>query len=161
MSRRRAAAKRNIQKDAKYSSILLSKFINYIMQEGKKHLACKIVYGALDILETKYSKSPLQSFNVALENLKPMLEVKPIRVGASTYQVPCALEESRAVTLSMKWLIKASGKRAETTMKARIAEELFDALNNRGSAIKIKEDTHKMAEANRSYAHFSPRRIKT
>lgn len=161
MSRRRSAIKRNIQKDAKYSSILLAKFINYIMQEGKKHLACKIVYGALDILQTKYSKSPLKSFNVALENLKPMLEVKPIRVGASTYQVPCALEESRAVTLSMKWLIKASAKRAETTMKARIAEELFDALNNRGSAIKIKEDTHKMAEANRSYAHFSPRKLKT
>lgn len=161
MSRRRAATKRVIQKDAKYSSTLLAQFINYIMQEGKKHLACKIVYGALDILHTKYAKNPLESFNMALANLKPMLEVKPIRVGASTYQVPCALEENRAITLSMKWLIKAATKRAETTMKARIAEELFDAFNNRGSAIKIKEDTHKMAESNRSYAHFSPRKIKT
>ena len=159
MSRRHAAEKRIIAVDAKYSSQVLSKLINYIMLDGKKSLARRLVYRALDVLKTKHgSQNPLETLTQALENLSPLVEVRAVRVAGSNYQVPCPLSDTRKSTLSMKWLIKASRKRPETTMSTRLAEEIWDAFNKRGAAIKIKEDTHKMAEATKSYSHFSPRK---
>jgi len=158
MPRRSSNLKRNIRPDIKYSSTLMSKFINYLMKKGKKSVAQKIVYGALDILKNKYNHEPLSSFENAINNLKPSVEVKSVRVGGANYQVPHITDTHRSNTLAMRWLIKASSSRAEKNMKTSLAEELLDSLNNKGIAIKIKQDTHKMAEANKSFAHFSPKK---
>lgn len=158
MSRRRAAVKRSIPLDLKYNSILLSKFINHIMKAGNKSLAQKIVYSAFDILENKYQAIPYNVFMDAINNVKPHLEVISVRVGGTNYQVPNPVDEPRAHTLAYRWIIDAARKRSEYSMIDKLASEFFEASNNRGGAIKKKEDTHKMAESNKAFVHFSPRK---
>ncbi|AFB20708.1 30S ribosomal protein S7 [Rickettsia canadensis] len=160
MSRRHAAGKRVILPDMKYNSILLSRFINNIMKEGKKALAEKIVYSAFDKIEKKHRVDPYQIFNNAMHNVKPHLEVTSVRVGGANYQVPTHVDESRGYALASRWIINAALKRSEKMMIDKLAEELFEASNNRGVAIKKKEDTHKMAEANKAFSHFSPKKMK-
>ena len=157
MSRRRAAVKRVIKPDAKYNSVLLSKFINNVMVDGKKSLAEKIVYDALDRIEKKHSLDPIQAFNDGMNNVKPFVEVTSVRVGGANYQVPSPVDERRGYALATRWIVDASIKRSGRSMIEKLAEELFDAANNRGVAIKKKEDTHKMAEANKAFAHFAQR----
>lgn len=155
MSRRRAAEKREINPDAKFHSIVLAKFINNIMLQGKKSVAERIVYGAFDKMQGKGgAKSSLEMFEEALENIKPSLEVRSRRVGGATYQVPCDVRPDRAQALAFRWLIACSRKRSEKTMVDRLAGELLDAVNSRGASVKKREDTHKMAEANRAFAHY-------
>jgi len=154
MSRRRAAEKREINPDAKFNSIILAKFINNIMYQGKKSVAERIVYGAFDKIDGKGGKSSLEIFEEALENIKPSLEVRSRRVGGATYQVPCDVRPDRAQALAFRWIIGSSRKRSEKTMIDRLSGELLDAINNRGAAVKKREDTHKMAEANRAFAHY-------
>ncbi|MBW8309932.1 MAG: 30S ribosomal protein S7 [Candidatus Paracaedibacteraceae bacterium] len=154
MSRRRAAEKREINPDAKFNSIVLAKFINNIMYQGKKSIAERIVYGAFDKIEGKGGKNSLEIFEEALENIKPSLEVRSRRVGGATYQVPCDVRPERAQALAFRWIIGSSRKRSEKTMIDRLSGELLDAINNRGAAVKKREDTHKMAEANRAFAHY-------
>jgi small subunit ribosomal protein S7 len=154
MSRRRAAEKREINPDAKYNSIVVAKFINNIMYQGKKSVAERIVYGAFDKIQSKGGKSPLEIFEEALENIKPSLEVRSRRVGGATYQVPCDVRAERAQALAFRWIIASSRKRSEKTMVDRLSGELLDAINNRGASVKKREDTHKMAEANRAFAHY-------
>ena len=154
MSRRRAATKREVLPDHKYKDITLTKFMNRIMQDGKKSVSEKIVYGAFDIVSEKTNKEPLEFFHAALDNVKPNLEVKSRRVGGATYQVPMEVRPRRAQTLAMKWIVDSALKRNEKTMKERIASELMDAFNNKGNAVKKREDTHKMADANKAFAHF-------
>lgn len=154
MSRRRAAEKREINPDAKFNSIVLAKFINNIMYQGKKSVAERIVYGAFDKIEGKGGKTSLEIFEEALENIKPSLEVRSRRVGGATYQVPCDVRTDRAQALAFRWIIASSRKRSEKTMIDRLSGELLDAVNNRGAAVKKREDTHKMAEANRAFAHY-------
>ncbi|MCP5369183.1 MAG: 30S ribosomal protein S7 [Rickettsiaceae bacterium] len=157
MSRRHAAVKREIAPDAKYNSVLLSKFINNIMKEGKKALAEKIVYGAFEKLEQKQGLDPYKIFTDSMQNVKPYLEVKSVRVGGANYQVPSPVDERRGYALAIRWIIAAAVKRSGRTMTDKLADELFDAANNRGSSIKKREDTHKMAEANKAFAHFAQR----
>ncbi len=154
MSRRRAAEKREINPDAKFNSIILAKFINNIMYQGKKSVAERIVYGAFDKIDGKGGKSSLEIFEEALENIKPSLEIRSRRVGGATYQVPCDVRPDRAQALAFRWIIGSSRKRSEKTMIDRLSGELLDAINNRGAAVKKREDTHKMAEANRAFAHY-------
>ena len=154
MSRRRAAEKRTILPDHKYKDLVLAKFMNRIMLDGKKSISEKIVYGAFDILSKKIDKEPLKFFHEALDNVKPNLEVKSRRVGGATYQVPMEVRSSRSQALAIRWLIDASRKRNENTMVERLSNELMDAASNRGSAIKKREDTHKMADANKAFAHY-------
>lgn len=154
MSRRRAAKKREIQPDAKFGDFLLAKFISNIMYSGKRSVAEKIVYGAFDRIQGKGGKNALDIFHEAVENVKPALEVRSRRVGGATYQVPTEVRAERATALSFRWLIGASRKRSEKTMGERLAAELLDAVNNRGASVKKREDTHKMAEANRAFAHY-------
>ena len=155
MSRRRAAEKREINPDAKFHSIVLAKFINNIMLQGKKSVAERIVYGAFDKIQGKSgNKSSLEMFEEALENIKPSLEVRSRRVGGATYQVPCDVRPDRAQALAFRWLIACSRKRSEKTMVDRLAGELLDAINNRGATVKKREDTHRMAEANKAFAHY-------
>lgn len=154
MSRRRAAEKREINPDAKFSSVIVTKFINNIMYQGKKSVAERIVYGAFDKIQGKSGKSPIEVFQEALDNVKPTLEVRSRRVGGATYQVPCDVRPERAQALAFRWLIGCSRKRSEKTMIDRLAGELLDAINSRGAAVKKREDTHKMAEANRAFAHY-------
>ena len=155
MSRRRAAVKREVLLDAKYQSKKVSKFINMIMYSGKKSLAESIVYGAMSILETKVEdKLPLEVFETSLDNVRPLLEVKSRRVGGATYQVPCEVVPHRSMGLAMRWLIDNARSRNGKNMKEKLAAELLDAYNGVGSSIKKKEDTHKMAEANKAFAHF-------
>jgi small subunit ribosomal protein S7 len=154
MSRRRAAEKREINPDAKFNSIVLAKFINNIMYQGKKSVAERIVYGAFDKIDGKGGKGSLEIFEEALENIKPSLEVRSRRVGGATYQVPCDVRADRAQALAFRWIIGSSRKRSEKTMIDRLSGELLDAVNNRGAAVKKREDTHKMAEANRAFAHY-------
>ena len=154
MSRRRAAEKREIYPDAKFGDFVLSKFMNSLMLDGKKSVAERIVYGALDTVEKKTSRPSLEVFHEALENVKPLLEVKSRRVGGATYQVPMEVRKVRAQSLAIRWIIECSSKRSESTMTERLAAELLDASHNRGAAIKKREDTHKMAEANRAFAHY-------
>jgi len=158
MSRRHAAIKRVILPDAKYNSTLLAKFINNIMKEGKKALAENIVYSALKRIETKHRADPFETFNSALHNVKPYLEVSSVRVGGANYQVPAPVDERRGYALACRWLIGSASKRSEKSMIEKLSEELFDAANNRGGAMKKREDTHKMAEANKAFAHFGVRR---
>jgi small subunit ribosomal protein S7 len=154
MSRRRVAAKREILPDPKYSDQVLAKFINMVMSDGKKSTAEKIVYGALDEMTKKGRGEPVDVFKQALGNVEPRVEVKSRRVGGATYQVPCEVRPERAQALAIRWLIGAARNRSETTMAARLSGELMDAASNRGNAVKKREDTHRMAEANRAFAHY-------
>jgi len=154
MSRRRAAIKREILPDHKYKDIILSKFMNRIMQDGKKSVSEKIVYGAFDIVFSKTNKKPIEFFHEALNNVKPDLEVRSRRVGGATYQVPMEVRPRRAQALAMKWIVDSALKRNEKTMRERIAYEIIDAHNNKGNSVKKREETHKMAEANRAFSHF-------
>ena len=154
MSRRHRAEKRVILPDPKFGDLVLSKFMNAIMLDGKKSAAEKIVYGALDIVESRAKSEPLRMFHDALENIKPAVEVRSRRVGGATYQIPCEVRAERKQALAIRWLVSASRGRNENTMRERLAGELLDAANNRGSAVKKREDTHKMAEANRAFAHY-------
>ena len=154
MSRRRRAEKREILPDPKFKDLVLSKFMNNLMLDGKKSVSEKIVYGAFDEIENKMKRPPLEVFHEALDNIKPAVEVRSRRVGGATYQVPVEVRPQRREALAIRWLIKASRDRNEKTMKDRLASELIDAVNTRGSAIKKKEDTHKMAEANKAFSHY-------
>ena len=154
MSRRRAATKREVLPDHQYKDIILTKFMNRIMLDGKKSVSEKIVYGAFDIVFSKTNKKPIEFFYEALNNVKPNLEVKSRRVGGATYQVPMEIRPRRAQTLAMKWIVGSALKRSEKTMKERIANEIIDAHNNKGNAVKKREETHKMAESNRAFSHF-------
>ena len=154
MSRRRRAEKREILPDPKFKDLVLSKFMNNLMLDGKKSVSEKIVYGAFDEIENKMKRPPLEVFHEALDNIKPSVEVRSRRVGGATYQVPVEVRPQRREALAIRWLIKASRDRNEKTMKDRLASELIDAINTRGSAVKKKEDTHKMAEANKAFSHY-------
>ena len=152
--RRRSAPKRDILPDPKFHDLVLAKFVNILMLDGKKSVAEKIVYDTLDVIEAKGVNEPLETFKQALENIGPMLEIKSRRVGGSTYQVPIEVRDTRKIALAMRWIIEAARKRGEKGMKLRLAAEVLDAVQNRGSAFKKKEDTHRMAEANKAFAHF-------
>ena len=154
MSRRRRAERREILPDPKFKDVVLSKFMNNLMLDGKKSVSEKIVYGAFDEIENKMKRPPLEVFHEALDNIKPAVEVRSRRVGGATYQVPVEVRPQRREALAIRWLIKASRDRNEKTMKDRLASELIDAVNTRGSAVKKKEDTHKMAEANKAFSHY-------
>ena len=154
MPRRREVPKREVLPDPKYRETDVSKFINVVMLHGKKAVAEGIVYGAFEYIETNAKKSPLDIFQQALANCKPVVEVKSRRVGGANYQVPVEVRPHRREALAIRWLIKASRDRNEKTMKDRLASELIDAVNTRGSAVKKKEDTHKMAEANKAFSHY-------
>ncbi len=140
--------------DPKFRDLVLSKFMNNLMFDGKKSVSEKIVYGAFDEIENKMKRPPLEVFHEALDNIKPSVEVRSRRVGGATYQVPVEVRPQRREALAIRWLIKASRDRNEKTMKDRLASELIDAVNTRGSAVKKKEDTHKMAEANKAFSHY-------
>ena len=154
MSRRHAAEKREILPDAKYGDRVITKFMNNLMLDGKKSVAEGIVYGALERVQARLKREPIQAFHEALDNVKPSLEVRSRRVGGATYQVPVEVRPERAQALAIRWLINAARSRSETTMAARLSGELLDAANNRGNAVKKREDTHRMAEANRAFSHY-------
>jgi small subunit ribosomal protein S7 len=154
MPRRRVALKKEVLPDPKYNSKIVGKFINVIVEDGKKATAEKICYGAFDILKDKTGDDPLKVFKTAIENVKPLIEVKPRRVGGATYQVPVEIRPQRRLALAFRWIRNYSRGRGEKTMIQRLAGELFDAFNNSGSSIKKKEDTHKMADANKAFAHY-------
>ena len=154
MSRRRVAEKKQILPDPKYGDKVLAKFINIIMRSGKKSIAEKIVYGALDEISGKGNPEPLEVFNKAMENVRPLVEVKSRRVGGATYQIPVEIRSDRSITLAMRWVVDAAKNRGEKNMGLRLAGELLDASENRGSAIKKREDTHRMAEANKAFSHY-------
>ena len=154
MSRRHSAEKRIVLPDAKYGNKVVAKFINNIMEDGKKSVAEKIVYSAFDIMAAKTKQDALEVFTTALENVKPVVEVRSRRVGGATYQVPCEVRADRRQALAIRWIIAAAAKRSETTMTDRVANELLDAYANKGAAIKKREDTHRMAEANKAFAHY-------
>jgi small subunit ribosomal protein S7 len=154
MSRRHSAEKREINPDPKFNSLVLSKFMNSIMEQGKKSVAEGIVYGAFDRMLTKAKSDPLQMFTQALENVMPSVEVRSRRVGGATYQVPVDVRAERRQALAIRWIISAARSRNENTMEERLSGELMDAANGRGTAVKKREDTHKMAEANRAFSHY-------
>ena len=155
MSRRRRADKRVVLPDPKFGDLVVTKFMNYVMYEGKKAVAETIVYGAFDIIETRRKDlGPLETFHTALDNVAPAIEVRSRRVGGATYQVPVEVRPERRKALAIRWLISAARKRGENTMTEKLAGELLDASSNRGSAVKKREDTHKMAEANRAFSHY-------
>lgn len=154
MPRRGFIAKREVLPDPLYGSTVVTRLINNIMLDGKKGVAQKIVYGAFDIVKEKTGKEPLDAFKEALDNIMPVLEVKARRVGGATYQVPMEVRPERKQTLGLRWLTLYSRQRSEKTMKERLAAEIMDAINGTGSAVKKREDTHKMAEANRAFAHY-------
>ena len=154
MSRRHRAEKRTINPDPKFGDLVLSKFMNSIMLDGKKSVAARIVYAALDQVEEKARTEALPMFHTALENIAPQVEVRSRPVGGATYQVPVEVRSERRQALAIRWLIAAARKRNETTMIDRLSGELMDAANNRGAAVKKREDTHKMAEANRAFSHY-------
>ena len=154
MPRRREVPKRDILPDPKYGSKLVTKFMNNIMRKGKKSVAEKTLYKSFDIIAERSKQDPLEVFKKALENVKPVLEVKSRRVGGSTYQVPVEVRSSRRTALAIRWLISYSQQRTEKSMTHKLAGELLDAANNRGASVKKKEDTHRMAEANKAFAHY-------
>ncbi|MBT8472853.1 MAG: 30S ribosomal protein S7 [Marinicaulis sp.] len=154
MSRRHRAEKRVVHPDAKFGDKTVSKFMNYVMIDGKKPAAEKIVYGALDQIEEKLRRPPVDLFKEALENVTPAIEVRSRRVGGATYQVPVEVRQDRKLALAMRWIISAARARNETTMVDRLSNELMDAAQNRGAAVKKREDTHRMAEANRAFSHY-------
>ena len=154
MSRRHRAEKREVLLDPKFGDRVLSKFMNCLMYAGKKSLAEGIVYGALDRVQSRGSADPLRTFHDALNNVRPEVEVRSRRVGGATYQVPVEVRSERAQALAIRWLVAASRKRSELTMTERLAGELMDASNNRGAAVKKREDSHRMAEANKAFSHY-------
>jgi small subunit ribosomal protein S7 len=154
MSRRHRAEKREINPDPKFGDLVITKFMNAVMFDGKKSAAERIVYGALEQLEAKTKQEPVSVFHTALDNVAPHVEVRSRRVGGATYQVPVDVRPERRQALAIRWLITAARNRNETTMIDRLSGELMDASNNRGTAVKKREDTHKMAEANRAFAHY-------
>ena len=154
MSRRHRAEKREVLPDPKFGDLVLSKFMNSLMYAGKKSIAEGIVYGAFDRVSRRGGNDPIRVFHEALENVRPDLEVRSRRVGGATYQVPVDVRPERAQALGIRWLIKAARGRSEATMDERLANELMDAANNRGSAVKKREDTHRMAEANKAFSHY-------
>ena len=154
MSRRHKAEKREINPDPKFGDIVITKFMNAIMLDGKKSVAERIVYGAFDVIQDKTKQEPVELFHQALDNVAPHVEVRSRRVGGATYQVPVDVRPERRQALAIRWMISAARKRNETTMVDRLSGELLDAANNRGSAVKKREDTHKMAEANRAFSHY-------
>ncbi len=154
MSRRRRAEKREVLPEPKFGDTVLSKFINSLMYDGKKSVAELIVYGAFDRIQERAGQEPIRVFHEALDNVKPDLEVRSRRVGGATYQVPIEVRSDRAQALGIRWLISAARGRSENTMAERLAGELMDASNNRGSAVKKREDTHRMAEANKAFSHY-------
>ncbi|MBA4224432.1 30S ribosomal protein S7 [Bosea sp. NPDC003192] len=154
MSRRHSAEKREIIPDAKFGDVVVTKFMNSVMYEGKKSTAEGIVYGAFDIIEGKLKSDPLAVFKTALENVAPAIEVRSRRVGGATYQVPVEVRTERRQALAIRWLIAAARGRNDRTMVERLSAELMDAANNRGNAVKKREDTHRMAEANRAFSHY-------
>ena len=154
MSRKRRAPKRIFYPEAKYQSFVLSKFINFVMYDGKKTAAEKIIYNALDKIKEKTKDDPIKIFNDAVNNIRPNLEVRSRRVGGATYQVPVEVKTKRSQTLALRWLLEATRKRKNKTMSDKLFNELMDASQRKGSAIKKREDTHKMAESNKAFAHF-------
>ncbi|MDG2033735.1 MAG: 30S ribosomal protein S7 [Rhodospirillales bacterium] len=154
MSRRHAAEKREFYPDPKYGDVVLTKLMNALMLDGKKSVAEKIVYGAFDEIERKVKQDALQIFHSALDNVKPQVEVRSRRVGGATYQVPMEVRGERAQALAIRWLIETSRKRSENTMTGRLSSELMDAAENRGAAVNKREDAHRMAEANKAFAHY-------
>jgi len=154
MSRRHSAEKRQVLPDPKYKDIVLTKFTNSLMLHGKKSAAERIVYGALDMVEKKTGQNPMTLFHEALDNVKPNVEVRSRRVGGATYQVPVEVRADRRQALAIRWLVEFSRKRSENTMTERLSGELLDAANNRGAAVKKREDTHRMAEANKAFSHY-------
>jgi small subunit ribosomal protein S7 len=154
MSRRHRAERREINPDPKYGDVILTKFMNAVMRQGKKSVAERIVYSALERMESKAKQDPVQMFHQALDNVMPAVEVRSRRVGGATYQVPVEVRSERREALAIRWLITAARGRNENTMVERLSAELLDAANNRGTAVKKREDTHKMAEANRAFSHY-------
>jgi small subunit ribosomal protein S7 len=154
MPRKREVKKREILSDPKYHEMLIAKFINGIMRRGKKSLAERVFYRALNIIQERTHQDPIKIFNQAMDNVKPLIEVRPRRVGGATYQVPVEVRPERKIALAIRWLIGYSKLRSEKTMEEKLSAEFIDAANNRGAAIKKKEDTHKMAEANKAFAHY-------
>ena len=154
MPRRAAAVRREVQPDARFNNRLVTQLINKVLLDGKKSIAEGIVYGAFDIVAAKTEQDPLSVFKKAMDNVRPTLEVKPKRVGGATYQVPMEVRPERRQTLGLRWLTTYARKRSERTMKERLANELMDAANNVGSAVKKREEVHKMAESNKAFAHF-------
>ncbi len=154
MSRRHRAEKREVNPDPKFGDLVVTKFMNSVMLDGKKSIAESIVYGAMDIVEEKAKQNPVEMFHQALENVAPSVEVRSRRVGGATYQVPVEVRNERKQALAIRWLIAAARKRNETTMVGRLSGELLDAANNRGAAVKKREDTHKMADANKAFSHY-------
>jgi small subunit ribosomal protein S7 len=154
MPRRRVAAKREILPDPKYGDVTLAKFMNHVMVSGKKSVAERIVYGALDIVHQRVGTDPVEVFNTALENIAPMVEVKSRRVGGATYQVPVEVRPSRRQALSMRWLVEYARARGEKSMMQRLGGEILDASQGKGSAVKKREDVHRMAEANKAFSHY-------
>ena len=154
MSRKKQAPKRIFYPDSKYNSLVLAKFINFVMYDGKKETSEKIIYGALDKIKDKTKEDPIKVFNSAISNVKPNLEVRSRRVGGATYQVPVEVKANRGQALALRWIIDATRKRKNKTMSEKLYYEILDASQNKGSAIKKREDTHKMAESNKAFAHF-------
>ena len=154
MPRRRAAEKREVLPDAKYGDMVLAKFINCLMLQGKKSVAERIVYGALDTIGDKTGQDAVKVFHEALDNVKPAVEVRSRRVGGATYQVPVEVRSDRRQALAIRWIIETVRKRSENTMSERLSSELLDAAGNRGAAVKKREDTHRMAEANKAFSHY-------
>jgi small subunit ribosomal protein S7 len=154
MARRRAAEKREVLPDAKYGDPVLTRFMNAVMLDGKKSVAERIVYGAMDKMQARTARDPVEMFHAALDNVKPTLEVRSRRVGGATYQVPVEVRPSRRLTLAIRWIIDVARKRSEKSMVDRLAAELMDAANARGAALKKREDTLRMAEANRAFSHY-------
>ena len=154
MSRKKQAPKRIVYPDPKYQSLILTKFINFIMYDGKRSVAEKIIYTALERIKEKTKQDPIKIFNDAISKVRPNLEVRSRRVGGATYQVPVEVKSKRSQTLALRWILEASRKRKNKTMSDKLFNELMDASQNRGSAIKKKEDTHKMAESNKAFAHY-------
>jgi len=154
MSRRHRAEKREVIPDPKFGDLVVSKFMNSLMKDGKKSTAERIVYGAFDLVESRVKQDPVGIFHQALENIRPSVEVRSRRVGGATYQVPVEVRTERQQALAIRWLIESSRKRGENTMIERLGGELLDAMNGRGQAVKKREDTHRMAEANRAFSHY-------
>jgi small subunit ribosomal protein S7 len=154
MSRRHAADKREVLPDPKYGDAVVTKFTNGLMLDGKRSVAERIIYGAFDIIHQKTSQDPLKVFHDAIENVKPAVEVRSRRVGGATYQVPIEVRSARRQTLAIRWIVDLARKRSENTMTERLSGELLDAANNRGSAVKKREDTHRMADANKAFSHY-------
>ncbi|UYQ73935.1 30S ribosomal protein S7 [Pelagibacterium flavum] len=154
MSRRHSAEKREINPDPKFGDLVVSKFMNSLMKDGKKSAAESIVYGAFEVIEERTKQDPIQVFHGALENIRPAVEVRSRRVGGATYQVPVEVRTERQQALAIRWLIDAARKRGEQTMVGRLSGELMDAVNGRGQAVKKREDTHRMADANRAFSHY-------